>query len=459
MSDCATKLSFLNDLPLSTYDRQSYESIKNNDFTVTSLRDSLKRLCYLVYQYVGVKPVVLVDEYDVPLSKVSDKDFYEKFKEDVAQLLGSALKDCEYVTKSVITGCLRIAKESIFSDFNNFSVNSVTSTFFGQMFGFTKSEIDNLLSYYGFEKDFQTVKDWYDGYNMCGDEVYCPWDVVEYCYAKFNNSNTQPRAYWVNSGSYPYLKKVFDKNPLYYPDDFSTLLQGGSISFPYREEINYQMLESMDDPNLFWTLMLHAGYVTPIDVNTVDSKLEIKIPNLCIKRCFEDLAKFYTSASNPLFCSFVSSIVSNAFNGKASDLEDQITEALNIATSFFDFGKHTDQESYYHSFLSGCLVSFIDVEKTLYKSNFEVGNGRPDICFFNFANDVDKTVGVLIEVKVAKSDALLEETCQNAIKQIEDKKYYEGLFKQTKNLTKVNAYAIAFHAKSCKVVLKQFIRG
>jgi hypothetical protein len=115
------------------------------------------------------------------------------------------------------------------------------------------------------------------------------------------------------------------------------LLQGGSISFPYREEINYQMLESMDDPNLFWTLMLHAGYVTPIDVNTVDSKLEIKIPNLCIKRCFEDLAKFYTSASNPLFCSFVSSIVSNAFNGKASDLEDQITEALNIATSFFDF--------------------------------------------------------------------------------------------------------------------------
>ena len=420
------------------------------------LQFSLQKLTQFLYQHYGKKAIVLIDEYDVPLAKASVRGYYNQMVDVIRGMLGNVLKTNTYLEKAVLTGCLRVSKESIFTGLNNISVNTVFSRDeeLATGVGFTKDETIDMLDYYGLSSFNNIVKEWYDGYNLANHEMFCAWDVVKFCAEAIRLENCQdmlPQNYWINTSSndliYQFLGYLTKQDAV----DMQTLVDGGTISKKIRETLNYEDLKQHESDD-FWSMLLYTGYLTVAGHSNFDvasSELNLRIPNKSIRNCFkEKIQDYFTKA--PTQVQKAARILECIFNADPKQLRLAINDALAKFISFRDVSTSAPKEYYYHGFLNGVFST--QTEHLMnYVSNPEAGNGYADIIFLS----KDSLLGVVLELKYTADGNELVPTAKVALKQIEEKRYVE-VFKKNGITEKVHAFGISFNHKSCFAAFKEY---
>ena len=449
------------------------------------VKNSLKHLASFLYKEYGRQPILLIDEYDVPLAKASyhdlddkrshksDPDYEPTFHKRMVTLMSGifgVLKNNvgneSPISMSVITGCLKVAKNSIFTGVNNLKVNTVTSkiTKYTGMIGFTKEETLKTLQDYEMGDFAQVVKSNYDGYKFYDKEMFCPWDVLNFIDENFNLkqqgllSDIEAGNYWGNSSSnaslYEYLGFLTDSDNQKMQD----LVDGNSISFILNETMNYDCL-SQHEPNDFWSLLLHTGYLTLdwektnedelVKDNSSNKEVFVRIPNLEIRKCFkEDIQKRFNTEIAPN--SVADTLANNLFEGKAEIASDTIYNLLQSYISIRDNATKAPHENYYHGYLNGlfsnCSVNFFSE----YHSNYESGDGYADIVFKSKREDKV----VIIEIKTCSGSESKKAKARVALAQIEDKNYAKP-YLENEDISSIYAYGIAFSGKSCSILAKK----
>ena len=472
------QLQKLNFIELSPTDRKSI------------LKNSLQNLVSYLAKYCHREVYLLIDEYDVPLAKTAtalkkldesiaqyqnqnrlDKVFeltdwkeeYANFKEVYSTMLSKALKDNTIINKAIVCGCLRVVKESIFTGLNNFSAVDFNVPAFSSFFGFTHDEVKELLKYY--DHDFDTLSKydlcryWYDGYKFADTEIFCPWDVISFVDG-ITKGVTEPKAYWIGTSGNELPRDLFNQNPKAYAQGFEDLLCGKAIEVNVEDNLNYQLIEKNENPNYFWTLLYSTGYLTLADESCENHEHKmLKIPNQCVKKCLENLLKWCFSTGNPKFQKSSSTILDDLYTGNSKRIEFALNELLNRFVSFMDYS-NSPKESYYHGFLNGLFSQLSRDEQVInYSSNLELGEGRADICFVMLTKDPElPNKGILLELKVADSSNLLNETSQKAIDQITSKQYDQAFLSKFDILGEIKSYGIAFNGKTCIVKDKTLTR-
>ena len=444
------------------------------------LKTSLNTLSELLYKEYGKLPVLLIDEYDVPLAKASYHDlqnsvlykdvkgFIADYHKKMVTLLSGflgILKDENTLTKTVMTGCLKVAKNSIFTGVNNLYVNTVTATEkdYTGLIGFTKDETNRFLDDYDLSEYSSLVKDNYDGYMFYDKEMFCPWDVVNFIRnnykLKIDGELQQIHAdnYWTGTTSssavYEYLGYLTDKDTQKMQD----LIDGKSISFSLNDSMNYDSL-SEHNPDDFWSLLLHTGYLT-LDwdktteelskANSSSKNIFAKIPNLEILKCFTDNIK--NRFDNSLKIDNLANRIADAMlSGDNEFVQTQLRIYLKKFVSVRDIASKAPPENYYHGFLNGIFTNCSEEFFTEYHSNTESGDGYADILFTDSVGEK----GVVVELKVCREKESRIKKAEEAISQIEDKNYAEPLF-EDENITSVQAVGIAFSGKNCAVAVKK----
>ena len=449
---------------------------ENSDY----LTGSLSTIAKALYKEYGKYPILLLDEYDVPLSNASyhdiqnakqndsDKPYKATYHYNMVTLMKvflGVLKDEDTLTKAVVTGCLKVAKNSLFTGVNNFTVNSVTSkdAKYTGMIGFTKEEANQILKDYELDDYAQQVKEHYDGYKFFDKEMFCPWDVVNFIKSNFdfkqNGQLTEIGTgnYWAGTTSDKslsgYIGYLTDKDNQRMQD----LVDGKSISFQLNESMNYDCL-SQHNSDDFWSLLLHSGYLTLDWVQTKKEELSkdgktnkeivARIPNLEILECFGNNIKEKFSSDfkdNNLHNKLVNALSS----GNQKEVYDIIFDMLQKYVSIRDTATKAPLENYYHGFINGIFTCCEDIISE-YRSNYESGNGYPDITFKAGRN----TKAVIIEIKSTSNDVDMDELAADALSQIEEKNYALPFTKQSK-ITEIYAYGLVFCKKDCLVVCKK----
>lgn len=403
------------------------------------LVDSLYTLCNLLHKHYGQKPILLIDEYDVPLDKAQQYGYYDKMAALIRNLFAQVLKGNESLQFAVLTGCLRIAKESIFTGLNNLNVFSITNTRFDEHFGFSDQEVKNLLNYYKCGYKFDTVKAWYDGYHFGDSDVYCPWDVINYCAELRSDPKAFPIAYWINTSSNDIVRNFINQATSQTRQEIEQLVNGKSVVHNIRQELTYRELYTSID-NL-WSVLFTTGYLTQrekIDATTY----RLTIPNLEIRQIFvEQIREWFQEEvrrDTPTLDAFCAAFL----RGDARMVEERLGTYLRRTISIRDTGSHKGQkESFYHGILLGLLRHR---EDWLLYSNVESGEGFSDILI----EDMVAGIGIVIELKY-REDGKLEEGCQEALKQIERLGY--GARLEDDGISTIIKYGIACYKKRCRV--------
>ena len=420
------------------------------------LQFSLQKLTQFLYQHYGKKAIVLIDEYDVPLAKASVRGYYNQMVDVIRGMLGNVLKTNTYLKKAVLTGCLRVSKESIFTGLNNISVNTVFSrdVELATGVGFTKDETIDMLDYYGLSSFNNIVKEWYDGYNLANHEMFCAWDVVKFCAEAIRLENCQdmlPQNYWINTSSndliYQFLGYLTKQDAV----DMQTLVDGGTISKKIRETLNYEDLKHHESDD-FWSMLLYTDYLTVAGHSNFDvasSELNLRIPNKSIRNCFKEKIQDYFTKAPPQVQK-AAKILQSVFNADAEQLRVDIEDALAKFISVRDFSTKAPKEYYYHGFLNSVFSTQCEHLRN-YASNQEAGNGYSDITFLS----KDSLLGVVLELKYTDDENELIPTAKAALKQIDEKHYIEA-FKKNGFTEKVYALGLSFSKKSCAVSFKEF---
>ena len=441
------EMPFLYTLDLNEDERIFLDSIKfvnEDNLKINDLRFWLFNLCLLIENHTKVAPVVLIDEYDVPLAKCYQKPYYEKFKEVYSAILGAALKDAKHVTKAFITGCLRVTKESMFSGFNNFSISSLSTQDLPDLCGFTENEVDGLLKYFNLTNQKDVFKSWYDGYHIGDKEIYCPWDVVSYLSALVAIPSVSPLPYWKNTGSLDLLKSIYAKSPDLYASDVAKLLNHEAIEKELDEGISFVDLATNNNPNYFWTLLFSAGYLTVTDDYVYGSTSRLIIPNRCVYDCFKEIKDWSFSKNNTSFVNTRNKLLQALFEGDDEVAKQLIDKALIVATSFNEFGRNVEKEAYYQSFMNGIFVDVSENSDYTYASCYETGNGLADIVI-----TAQSKYAVILELKHALSKEDLAKAAETGLKQIFDKKYADGLFEKRFKLESIVCTGLSFFGKEC----------
>ena len=440
--------SFLeNSENLDVYDKEVYLSLCKmldgrcamNDET---LYGSLQILSKLLYKHYGKKTIILIDEYDVPLDKAYQNGYYKEMVSLIRLMFGKALKTNEYLEFAVLTGCLRISKESIFTGLNNFKVLSITDTRFDEQFGFTEDEVKEILKYYSLEDKFSELKKWYDGYRFGNAEIYCPWDVINHVDKLRYETDAEPQNYWLNSSGNGLVKRLIDKADDITRDEIESLMEGNTIEKKLYLELTYDDLDTK--VNNIWSVLFTTGYLTLADKPS-NGIYKLRIPNYEIRKIYEDqiLDLFDDVVLNDK--DNLSSLWSSFIDGDSKNIESIINTFLNKTISVLDpKGSEKEKEKYYHAFLSGLLVGNQDWSVS---SNKESGLGFADI----MVKLDNSNKGFVIEIKSV--DKLSEDACTKAIQQIHDKRYYEYLLNEDKD--DILLYGIAFYKKSCRVMVEK----
>ncbi len=443
----ARRFSFLADSEsLTEEQKMSYRALVgvnadgNFSMSDTSLEHGLLTLSSLLAQYYKTKTIILIDEYDVPLDKAFQSGYYDEMVQLIRNLLGNALKTNDSLQFAVLTGCLRISKESIFTGLNNLRVNTITDVVYDEYFGFTDTEVRALLDYYNLSVHYDKVKAWYDGYRFGNAAVYCPWDVINYCYDARTNANCDPKNYWINTSGNGMVRRFIDLANQQTRDEIEQLLADESIIKEMNQELTYNELDK--SINNLWSVLLTTGYLTTKEVLS-DRTYRLAIPNLEIRELFRSQVKEWfqdKAASEPVkleeFCNAV-------LAGKAETVQKLLMDYLKNTISIRDTGvKNGKKENFYHGILLG-LLSFS--ESWSVKSNQESGEGYSDILIKDMTTDT----GIVIEVKYAQGGRL-DAACAEALAQIENRKYAETLYDD--GMEHIIKYGIAFHKKRCKVV-------
>lgn len=407
-----------------------------------TLYGSLRSLSKLLQKHYGHKVIVLIDEYDVPLAKAFDNGYYESMVQLMRNLFEQTLKTNDSLQFAVLTGCLRISKESIFTGLNNPKILSITDVRFDEYFGFTDEEVRKLLEYYGLSKAHRMVKEWYDGYQFGNVAVYCPWDVVNYCDALRAAPEAQPQDYWSNSSSNDVVQHFIKKADAGTTKrEIERLIAGETVTKEIHQELTYKELyDSIDN---IWSVLFATGYLTQRGKPKGD-EFPLVIPNMEIRKIFtrqimelfrENVKK--DGAALDAFCEVLK-------NGDAGNVEKGLTEYLKKTISIRDtFVKRQMKENFYHGILLG-ILGFKAAWGV--SSNKESGDGYSDI----LVELEDEEIGIVIEIKYSE-DGNLEDGCQRALKQIEEKRYEELLHEE--GMQRILKYGIACFKKRCRVKL------
>lgn len=430
---------------LDDIDKRMFDELLSGEMSQDTLVYSLRELSELLEKHYGEKVIVLIDEYDVPLAKANENGYYEKMILLIRNLFENVLKTNDSLKFAVLTGCLRVAKDSIFTGLNNFKVYPITKVAFDEYFGFTDDEVREMLDYYGMKQDYETVKDWYDGYRFGNVDVYCPWDVINYCSDHLEEPELPPQNYWLNTSSnetiYHFIDGMGEQQKVT-KAELELLVNGEAVQKEINQELTYKELY-LSTENI-WSTLFMTGYLTKrgepdgTRYNLVVPNQEIRniITDHILKLFKEDVAKDGTMAS--AFCEAL-------LDGKADILEKLFTEYMSKTISIRDtFVRKPTKENFYHGLLLG-ILSFKD--DWIITSNRESGDGFSDIMI----RVDDRDTGILIEVKYAE-DGDEARACRQALSQMSEKNY-EAYFKQV-GLMKIMKYAIACNRKTCKVLLE-----
>lgn len=431
---------------LSETERQSYQQMTTLDesgsFAMSDslLEGSLFILSGLLQKYYGQNVIILIDEYDVPLDKAYQAGYYDDMVSLIRGLFGQALKTNNCLAFAVLTGCLRISKESIFTGMNNFSVKTIKDVHFNEYFGFTDREVMDILAYYDQMDKYNMVKEWYDGYHFGNLEIYCPWDVINYCYELKMNPSARPQNYWINTSSNDIIRRFIDMADPVTKKEIEVLINGGSIKKEIHQELTYRDLDSTID-NLF-SLLYTTGYLTqcgPCDEDTT----ELIIPNKEIRMIFIRQIREWFRAETAKEGDKVKDFCQAFERNDVSAIEEGFTSYLKKTISIRDTGTKKDmKENFYHGILLGL---FGNMRNWLVLSNAETGEGYCDIIVEN----EDEDIGIVIELKYAEN-AEFDAGCKKALQQIKDRNYEELLVDD--GMKTIYRYGIACYKKRCKVI-------
>ena len=417
-------------------------AVKDGKYLMTDgvLTDSLKTLSLLLEKHYGQKAILLIDEYDVPLDKAFQAGYYDEMVSLIRNLLGNALKTNDSLYFAVLTGCLRISKESIFTGLNNPKVHTISDVRYDEYFGFTNADVDELLEFYGLSAYKDTIKDWYDGYRFGDTDVYCPWDVINYCDELLADPSAEPENYWANTSGNDLIRRLLKKANQSTRNDVEQLINGGTIIKPIRQELTYREVE--DSIDNIWSVLYSTGYLT-CRRRVPGKKMELVLPNWEVRELFVELVKDWFEETTQADSGRISRFCAAFPAGDTDTIQEMLGDYLWDSISVRDTAvRRNMKENFYHGMLLGLLQN---QDSWLVKPNAETGEGYSDISI-----QTPDRVGIVIEVKYA-DDGNLEKACAEALGQIEEKKYAEGLKRwRTKKILK---YGIAFYEKECMVVM------
>lgn len=446
------RVSFLADSDkLTQIEREQYKGLtimKNGRlaFDKEKLISSLQLLSQLLYKHYGKKTVILIDEYDVPLDKAFQNGYYNEMVSLIRGLFGQALKTNEFLQFAVLTGCLRISKESIFTGLNNFKVMSITDSRFDEQFGFTDEEVRKLLSDYGMDSHFDEVKEWYDGYHFGRADVYCPWDVINHVDHLRDDSDAKPQTYWINSSGNSLVRRLINRADSSTKDEIERLIAGEAVEKVIRQDLTYDEIENSIDN--IWSVLFTTGYLTKIgEVKLPDSEsyaYMLVIPNKEVREVFvlqiQEWFKAVVANDNDAM-----KLLSKAILDKDEEiLARQLNIVMGRMISILDTKAPDDmKENFYHGLLLGLLRG--SNPDWLIKSNRESGDGFSDILI----KPENPDLGIVIEVKYAKEFKKLDAACDAAMAQIKQKRYDETL--RDEGRCDILAYGISFCRKRCRV--------
>ena len=428
---------------LSEMDKQAFNKLASTDEEV-EIQKSLALLTELLYKHYGQKTILLIDEYDVPLDKAFQHGYYKEMASLIRGLFSPALKTNDFLQFAVLTGCLRVSKESIFTGLNNFKVLSITDSRFDEHFGFTDAEVKKLLEDYNLLDHYKEAKEWYDGYRFGNVDVYCPWDVINYVDLLHNDPHAEPQAFWINSSGNDLVKRFVDKADKTTQGEIERLIAGEAIEKAVRLELTYDEIDNSIDN--VWSVLFTTGYLT--QTGEVERGVyKLVIPNREVREVFilqiqEWFKKMVVQDEKPMqaFC--------RAFlSGNAEEIQKRLTIILGKMISILDTKARDEQkENFYHGLLLGLLRS--DPTWSIL-SNAESGDGFSDILI----EPEDPDAGIVIEVKYSPTLSGMESACEAAIEQIKSKRYDEHL--RNEGRENITAFGIAFCKKRCRVCFEK----
>ena len=417
-------------------EKKVFENICARKAKFTDYTASIKNLCKYLEKYYKQKPIILIDEYDVPLQNSYIYGFYDETINFVRAALQDALKDNQYLEIGILTGCLRVSKESIFTGLNNLEMVSILNKQYAECFGFTQEEVDEILKYYDIEERREEIKEWYDGYKFGRKDIYNPWSILKYIDDVKNNSRKQPEAYWANTSGNDIVKKLIRNADEVTKNEVEMLINGGTIEKMLNANITYNELD--ESTNNVWSMLFFTGYLTHVkerrEEGDVISYYELKIPNKELLFIYKAIVKgwFEEKVKEQDFSKLYKDIV----NGNENDLKVEINRFLLENISVYD-----SYESFYHGLLIGILSRMKGYK---IHSNVESGYGRSDIMLEPVGTN---TAAIVIEVKRTKNRKELEKKCEEALKQIETNKYIEKL--EQEGYDDIIKYGITFFKKRC----------
>ena len=424
---------------ISKMQRKLIDMFLMREADAADLTDCLYLLTDIMYhKYENTPVILLIDEYDVPMAKGDANGYYRDITDIMSVMLSKALKDNPYIKFAVLTGCLRIAKESIFTGLNNPKIYSILDYGFQEYFGFTDSEIDRLLADTGFTEYKEKIKQWYDGYHFGDTDIYCPWDVLNYVSDLQQKAGIEPKNYWANTSGNDVIRQYLESDNVNPHSDFETLLAGKCIRKTIAEDITYDNLLSSEEN--FWSVLLMTGYLTVVPKDEVDAEnvsndtegVYLRLVNKEIKELFSRTVVSWFK--NKMLKEDRTELFKAIWSGDAETITDELCGFLGDSISFYDY-----HEIFYHAFLTGLLSG---VKGIIIKSNSETGTGRADVVL----QYPRKGLAAIFEFKSAKSEAAMNKKCDEALKQIETRKYSFPFRHNT-----VLKYGIAFFEKQCLV--------
>lgn len=425
-------------------DKKKYHQLldmKDQPEDVDIVISSIKTLSDLLYKHYGKKTVILIDEYDVPLDKAFQHGYYKEMIYFTRGLLGEALKTNDSLNFAVLTGCLRVSKESIFTGLNNFKILSITDTRFDEQFGFTDTEVRKLLSDYHLEDRFAEVKEWYDGYRFGKADVYCPWDVVNFVDRVKDDPEARPEAYWINTSGNDLVKRFIDKANKTTKNEIERLINGEAIEKELRLDLTYEEIDQSIE-NL-WSVLFTTGYLTQTG-RTEKGAYRLIIPNREVREAFRLQINEWFKKSIFTNTERLTAFWKAFEEGDTEGIEQYLNRVLSNSISVFDTkARKEEKESSYHNLLVGILTGNAD---WLVKSNVEAGDGFADI----IVETDNPDAGIVAELKYTKNFDEMRIACRKAMNQIRDRRYQEYLLNDDRR--DIRLYGIAFCKKRCCVI-------
>mgnify|MGYP000416353945 FL=1 len=415
-------------------DKETFRKLKSMGSNLPELQGSIIMLMNMMKAYYNKPVILLIDEYDVPIAKASSNGYYKEMLEVMKAMLSTALKDNEALKFAVVTGCLKIAKESVFTGTNNFVSDTISSERYNEYYGFTQKDVDQILQDAQIEEKASDIKEWYDGYRFGEFDVYCPWDVMNYLWDLTNNQNAKPVSYWKNTSDNAIIRSFIDYSGAAIKKKLEILISGGSTRQQIEENLTYDYLHSSEE-NL-WSILYLTGYLTNASEQDTDGTIELKIPNKEIKEIFETTVKKWFEDNAKTIDR--KELFDAVWTGNADILTKEIGTLLRMTISYHDY-----KEDFYHAFLAGIFAG----AGYVVESNKEHGEGRSDIVIYD---DYEGKVAIF-EAKKSQNPEEMKLDCEKAIKQINEKMYaneFEDAYDE------ILCYGISFFKKRCLVKKK-----